>query len=98
VNVIARRTLQGYVAEHPEAAAPLQRWFVCAKKAHWKCLHDVRLVLPGADQVGDLLIFAILHGRYRLIVKADFHYLTLFIKALLTHKEYDRGGWKSWAR
>jgi mRNA interferase HigB len=98
VNVIARRTLQGYAAEHTEAAAPLQRWFIVARKSRWRSLHDVRTVFPHADQVGDLLIFDILHGRFRLIVRADYAYLTLFVKGLLTHKEYDRGGWKLWAR
>jgi mRNA interferase HigB len=48
------------------------------------------------DQVGRLLIFNIRRNVYRLIVKVDFRSKLLMVKDLLTHKEYDRGGWKKW--
>lgn len=38
------------------------------------------------------------HGwsdTYRLIVKIEYRWQTIFVKHLLTHAEYDRGGWKT---
>ena len=51
---------------------------------------------PAADQVGDVVIFNIRHNRYRLITYAVFPKQKLYVKALLTHAEYDRGEWKRW--
>ncbi len=58
---------------------------------------DVRADFPSADQVGDALVFNVRHNRYRLIVVAVYRVQKLYVKALLTHKEYDREEWKKWA-
>jgi mRNA interferase HigB len=47
-------------------------------------------VLPSADQVGDVLIFDILGGRFRLITRVSYGMQRIYIKALLNHKEYGR--------
>ena len=51
----------------------------------------------GADQVGNRLIFDVTGGR-RLIVGVSYASETgkgaLFVKALLTHAEYDKEEWK----
>ena len=54
------------------------------------CLAEV--IAPGPfvpfntiDRVGDLAVFDIGGNKYRLIV---------YIKAILTHREYDKGGWR----
>jgi mRNA interferase HigB len=97
VNVISRRTLRGFALEHPDASAELERWFTIARSARWRSLSDVRSCFPDADQVGRLLVFNIRHNRCRLLVKADYRAGLLMVKGMLTHKEYDRGGWKEWA-
>ena len=51
-----------------------------------------------ADQYKNLLIFNIRHNTYRLVVKVDYWARLLMIKAFLTHKQYERDGWKKWAR
>ncbi len=68
-----------------------------AHRAQWAKLEDVRKQFPSADQVGGVLIVNIRHNRYRLIARVDFARQKLYIKALLTHKEYERGDWKRWA-
>ena len=50
----------------------------------------------SADLVGRLLIFNLLHNRYRLIVRENFRGQALFVKAVLTHAEYDRKEWMRW--
>ena len=46
--------------------------------------------------VGDLAIFNIRGGNYRLIVRMVFASKRVYIKELLTHAEYNKGGWKKW--
>ena len=72
-------------------------WYKKARGANWRSLEDVRWSFPDADQVGDVLIFNIRGNRYRLIVLHVFVKGKLYVKALLTHKEYDRKEWMKWA-
>jgi mRNA interferase HigB len=70
-------------------------WYRVAKATEWANLSEVRRQFPDADLVDGMLVFNIRQNRYRLIVFPKFIFRTLYIKALLTHKEYTRGGWKT---
>ena len=70
-------------------------WYRAAKEAEWSTFAEVRATFPDADLVGGLLIFNIRHNRYRLIVYPVFSRRKLYIKALLSHKEYDRKEWEN---
>ena len=54
---------------------------------------DVCAEVPDADFAGGLLVFNIRQNRFRLIVPPVFSRQTLYIKALLDHKTYDRKEW-----
>lgn len=79
--------------KHPQAESELLAWYKAARNATWNSLADVRSVFPSADLVGGVLIFDILHNELRLIAVAAFKYQRLYVKALLTHKRYDRKEW-----
>ncbi len=68
-----------------------------ARGARWEKLEGVRRQYPSADQVGSVLIFNFRHNRYRLIATIAWSARKLYVKAILTHKEYDREEWKRWA-
>ena len=72
-------------------------WFKTATAADWGSVQDVRRSFSDADQVGDALVFNIRGNRYRLIATVFYPARTIYLKALLTHKEYDREEWKKWA-
>jgi mRNA interferase HigB len=97
VNVISRRGLVALEKQHPEAVPALERWYRTARKATWLDLNEVRRVYPSADQVGNVLIFDVSGGNYRLITVPIYRKQRLYIKALLRHREYDRGRWLKWA-
>jgi mRNA interferase HigB len=54
----------------------------------------MRQTFPHADAVGRLTVFDIGGGKYRLIARVNYRTQRVFIRAVLTHAEYDRGGWK----
>jgi mRNA interferase HigB len=83
--------------KRPGAADEAVEWYRVARASDWASLADVRRDCPDADLVGHILIFNLCHNRYRLIVRASFRTKALFVKAVLTQKEYDRQGWKRWA-
>lgn len=68
-----------------------------AEGRFWIDLAEVRRVYPSADQVGAALIFDVLGGNYRLITVPVCRKQRIYIKALLTHREYDRRKWLKWA-
>ena len=82
---------------HADTLATLTLWYKVAKKAQWRGLHEVRRQYPSADQVGDVLIFDILGGNFRLITRPMYDRQRIYVKALLNHREYDRKEWTKWA-
>jgi mRNA interferase HigB len=95
MNVIAKPNVMK-AAEKFGVTGELGVWYRDARKSEWKSLLDVRASFPSADKVGDFLVFNIGHNSYRLIVRVDFQKNVMFFKWLITHKEYDRGEWKTW--
>jgi mRNA interferase HigB len=72
------------------------------KRAQWRGLNAVRKDYPSADQVGNVLIFNVPGGNYRLvvyvlIVRVTYTGQRIYVKALMTHGEYDRKEWMKWA-
>ena len=78
-------------------AHPVMAWFREARHSTGDSFAEIRELFPTADRVGNFVIFKIHHNDYRLIVTADFRRRIMCVKALLTHKEYDRGEWKKWS-
>jgi mRNA interferase HigB len=98
VNVISKRGLRQMLrGKSLDVSEEVASWFKTAMAARWDNIQDIRQVFPDADQVGQVLVFNIRHNRYRLIVTVFYPSRTIYMKALLTHREYDRKEWKKWA-
>jgi len=95
MHVISRKKLKEAVSRHAELEGPLDAWFRIAKKASWGSLTELRQTLSTADAVGKWTVFNIKGNQYRLITEINYSSGRIFIRRVLTHAEYDRGGWKS---
>jgi len=95
MNVIAKRNILK-AGEKFGLVAEMNRWYRDAKSANWQSMGDVRIAYASTDKVGRVLIFNIRGNQFRLITQVNFAIQTIFFKALMTHKEYDRGEWKKW--
>ena len=99
MHVITRRTLDEYAAAHPDARTPLEAWYQRAGRAEWANLAEVRRDFPHADGVAvpsgrTMTVFNVGGNKYRLIVGINFRTHRVYIKAFLTHAEYDDQRWK----
>jgi mRNA interferase HigB len=94
VHVISRKALREFALKHPRSEAALDVWFRRAGKARWTNLVHVREDFPHADAIGKCIVFNIAGNHYRLIAEINFKGQTLFVRAVLTHKEYDTDRWK----
>jgi mRNA interferase HigB len=95
VHIISRKRLREFASRHADAEAALDAWFRIARGARWRNMMDLRATWPSADAVGDLIVFNIKGNAYRLIARVHFQAQVLYVRAVLTHAEYDRESWKT---
>ncbi len=94
MHVISLKRIREFVSIHRDAKSPLAAWFKIANKASWQNFAELRRVYSSADVVGRYTVFNIAGNKYRLIARVRYQSQTLFIIAIMTHKEYDLGKWK----
>lgn len=73
---------------------PLQHFRSLVEKASFSSFADLKMTFGSVDKVGVRFIFNIGGNKYRLIAAIAFTPQLLWVKAVLTHAEYDRGDWK----
>jgi mRNA interferase HigB len=94
LHIITRRKLLQAAEEHKNLSEPLDVWYRVAKKAEWNNLMDVRQVFPTADAVQEFTVFNIKGNAYRLITEINYQTGRIFLRHVLTHAEYSKGGWR----
>ena len=91
MRVIAKKALRDFWKKHPDSEQPLKAWFDEASKVTWRSFHDIQIVYPRASAVGsDRVVFRIKGNDYRLIVRINYEFSTVYIKFVGTHAEYDK--------
>jgi len=94
MNVISFKRIRDFIAVHRDAESSLKAWYTIAKRANWQSLAELKRVYPSADLVGRHAVFNIKGNKYRLVSRVVFRSQTVFIVAVMTHKDYDLGKWK----
>jgi mRNA interferase HigB len=94
MHIITRKRLNDFAEKHPDAKSALQHWYRLMKSRNYVSFADLRAVFPSADQVGNLTVFNIGGGKARLIAAIHYNRRKVYIRAVLTHDEYDKGKWK----
>jgi mRNA interferase HigB len=94
MHIITHRRIVAAQQAHPQSASTLDQWYRLCKKADWRNFAELLALFSGADKVGDMFVFDIGGNKLRLIAAIHFNARRVFIRAVLTHKEYDQGGWK----
>lgn len=82
--------VEKFSEEHPQARKPLRTWVSVLRCAQWKRFADVKETFGPTDKVGDLYVFNIGGGKFRLIATINFAFETVRIERVMTHAEYSR--------
>lgn len=93
MHVITRKRLNEFAERHPVAKSPLQNWYTRMKGGRFRSFSELRAVFPDADQVDGLTVFDV-GRRARLITAIHYNRQKVYIRAVLTHGEYDKGEWR----
>lgn len=100
MRVISLKLLRAFWEKHPDCEEFLRGWYAAAIGAEWSNLQEVRRAYPHADGVrvgagtGTLTVFNVCGNKYRLVVRINYRFQLINIRAVLTHVEYDKGKWK----
>ena len=90
MRIIAKKKLRDFWQKHADSEQALKSWHIIALNADWATPQSVKSHFPRASIIGDnRVIFDIVGGSYRLVVKFNYAYGIGYIRFVGTHKEYD---------
>ena len=95
MHVISRRTLQDFWQKHKDSEDPLKAWFKIVKATRYTGYNDLKATFGSIDKVGNKTVFNIGGNKYRLITVIHYNRGKVYIRAVLTHREYDKEEWKN---
>ena len=94
MKLISNKALREFASLHPDANAPLQAFRVRVEKGAYRHFAELRATFRGVDKVGARYVFNIGGNKYRVVAGIAFATQLLWVKAVLTHAQYDKGDWK----
>jgi mRNA interferase HigB len=94
MHVITRKRLNEFAELHPDSRNALAQWYKLIKQNEFESFVELRELFPSADQVGKLTVFNIGGNKVRLIAAIHYNRQKIYIRAILTHSEYDEERWK----
>lgn len=93
MKLLSNKALREFVGRPPEAEAPLQGWKRIIEKSAFADFAALRRSFRAVDKVGDKPVFTIGANKWHLIAHVNFERQIVYVKEVLTHADYDRGGW-----
>jgi mRNA interferase HigB len=94
MHVITRKRLNEFAKIHPDTKNALAQWYQLVKANEFSSFIELREMFPSADKVGKLTVFNIGGNKVRLIAAIHYNRQKIYIRAVLTHPEYDQGKWQ----
>ncbi len=89
MRLISNKALRDFARRHRAAEEPLQAWRKLVERNTFDSFSDLRHVFNSVDKVDDYFVFNIAGNRYRLVAAIHFNTQTLYVRAVMTHAEYD---------
>ena len=92
MRVISNKALTTFSTIHAAAGEPLQAWRKIIESRSFDNFADIKTAFNATDKVGDFYVFDIGGNKYRIVAAIHFDYQKLYVRHVLTHKDYDK--WK----
>ncbi len=94
MHIITRKRLLDFAKKHPNTSTSLDVWYRIVKQNKIENFSKLKEMFSSVDKVNNLTVFNIGGNKIRLIVAIHYNTQCLYIRYVLTHKEYDKGKWK----
>lgn len=94
MHIITKRRIIEAKELYPSCESALAGWLKVVKNNQFENFAQLKAIFNAVDKVDDLFVFNIGGNKLRLIASIHFNTQRLYIRHILTHKEYDKGKWK----
>jgi mRNA interferase HigB len=88
------KTAERLAERFPETSNALAQWYRQMKQGDFASIEEIREIFPAADKVGKLTVFNISGNKVRLIAAIHYNRKKVYVRAVLTHSEYNDGKWR----
>lgn len=95
MHVITKKRIIEAKRRHTHCVTALDGWFKVIEANNFTSFAALKKTFNSVDKVGDLYVFDIGGNKLRLIASIHFNRHKLYIRHILTHKEYDEGKWRN---
>ena len=92
MRLISNKALREFARVHPQSEQPLQGWRRIVESGWFRNFAELQNAFAAVDKVGEFFVFNIAGNKYRLIAAIHFNKQILYVRAILTHADYD--DWK----
>lgn len=94
MHVITRKRLRSFIDDYPESEECLTRWYKIVSKSTFGVFAELKRAFNSVDKVGKYTVFNVGGNHYRIISVIHYNRQKLYIRHVLTHKDYDKEYWK----
>ena len=94
MHVISHKRIKEFVAKYSDSQTSLENWYRIIKQIDYDSFNHLKQHFSNADYVDGFVVFNISGNKYRLIATIHFNRGKVYVRYVLTHKEYDEGKWK----
>jgi len=95
VHIITKKRIIEAKQKYPNCASALDGWFKVAENNTFTSFTDLKKIFNSVDKVKNLFVFDVGGNKLRLIASIHFNRKKIYIRHILTHKEYDEGKWRN---
>jgi mRNA interferase HigB len=94
MKLISNKALREFAMRYPDAHQPLQDFRQLIESRNFANFAALKATFSSVDKVGEKYVFNIGGNKYRLVAAIAYQPGLVWVKAVLTHIEYDKGAWK----
>jgi mRNA interferase HigB len=94
MHIITQKRIWDAKKKHPESVTALDGWYKIIKKNQFNNFSELKKSFNSVDKVENLYVFELGGNKLRLIANIYFNRQKIYIRYILTHRDYDKGTWK----
>lgn len=95
MRIISEKPIKDFWEKHPESESAMKDWIKHVRDAVWDTFSDVRRTFNHAAVYHNCVVFDVGGNKFRIIAKIIYEWRIVYIRAVLTHSEYDQNKWQS---
>lgn len=94
MRIISERTLRQFTETNASSRSSINEWIRIVRAADWSNFADIKRTFNSADICRQCVVFNVGGNKFRVIAKIAFRIKVVFIRKILTDRDYDQNAWR----